>query len=53
MQDVDKITDTNLLIENTYRLVSNVTELHETHLALVQGKGMLVAQVIKMFQNYI
>ena len=31
IEALGKLKDHNLLIENTYRLASNVTDLHETH----------------------
>lgn len=39
---IEREEDTNMLIENTIELAANVTELAETHTALVLGRGQIL-----------
>ena len=39
---IEREEDTNVLIENTIELAANVTELAETHTALVLGRGQIL-----------
>lgn len=50
MESYNEAPDTNLLIENTFRLASNVTDLHETHSMLVMGESRLLDLVYGLFQ---
>ena len=50
MESNNEAPDTNLLIENTFRLASNVTDLHETHYMLVMGESRLLDLVYGVFQ---
>ncbi len=50
---VDREDGMNRLIENTFNLAANVTELAETHEALVHGRGQILMQTCALMQNLV
>ena len=48
LEEVDRNVNTNLLVEETMFLVSNVTELAENHYSLVKNAGKLLVYLVKI-----
>jgi hypothetical protein len=51
--DVEKLPHGNLFVENTFKLVANVTELQENLPVLLSEKSLMISQIFEISQKFI